>query len=123
MMASGGGVQRLPRIIPQKEALGIILTGRRVTAQEGRRLGFVNEVVPPSKALEAAMVWADQILELAPLSVRAAKEAVYSSLDKPTLEDALRASYPIHSTLAETEDFIEGPKAFSEKRKPVWKNR
>jgi enoyl-CoA hydratase/carnithine racemase len=69
------------------------------------------------------MVWADQILELAPLSVRAAKEAVYSSLDKPTLEDALRASYPIHSTLAETEDFIEGPKAFSEKRKPVWKNR
>jgi crotonobetainyl-CoA hydratase len=116
-------VQRLPRIIPQKEALGIILTGRRVTAQEGRRLGFVNEIVPPSKALEAALRWAEQILELAPIAVRAAKEAVYASLDKPVLEDAIRATYPIHSTLSGTEDFLEGPRAFAEKRKPVWKNR
>ncbi len=123
MMAAGGGVQRLPRVIPQKEALGIILTGRRVTAEEGRRLGFVNEVVPTSKALDAALVWANQILELAPVAVRAAKEAVYASLDKPTLEDAIRATYPIHSTLSSTEDFIEGPRAFAEKRKPVWKNR
>lgn len=123
MIASGGGVQRLPRIIPQKEALGIILTGRRVTAEEGRRLGFVNEVVPISKALDAALAWADQILELAPIAVRAAKEAVHASLDTPTLEEAVRATYPIHSTLSSTEDFIEGPKAFAEKRKPVWKNR
>jgi enoyl-CoA hydratase/carnithine racemase len=123
MMAAGGGVQRLPRIIPQKEALGIILTGRRVTPEEGRKLGFVNEIVPAGKALEGAMAWADKILELAPIAVRAAKEAVYASLDKPTLEDAIRATYPIHSTLTSTEDFIEGPKAFAEKRKPVWKNR
>lgn len=123
MMASGGGVQRLPRVIPQKEALGIILTGRRVPAEEARGLGFVNEVVPQGKALEGAVRWAEQILELAPIAVRAAKEAVYASLDKPTLEEAIRATYPIHSTLTSTEDFIEGPRAFAEKRKPVWKNR
>lgn len=123
MIASGGGVQRLPRIIPQKEALGIILTGRRVTAEEGRKLGFVNEVAPVSKALDVALTWAEQILEQAPVAVRAAKEAVHASLDKPTLEEAIRTVYPIHSTLSDTEDFIEGPKAFAEKRKPVWKNR
>jgi len=123
MMASGGGVQRLPRIIPEKEALGIILTGRRVSAEEGRRLGFVNEVVPSGKALEAALTWADQILELAPIAVRAAKEAAFVSRDKPSLEEAIRATYPIHATLSMTEDFIEGPKAFAEKRKPIWKNR
>ncbi|CDZ30150.1 Hypothetical protein NGAL_HAMBI490_50180 [Neorhizobium galegae bv. officinalis] len=123
MIASGGGVQRLPRIIPQKEALGVIVAGRRVTAEEGRRLGFVNEVVPTSKALDAALSWADKILEQAPIAVRAAKEAVYASMDKPTLEEAIRTVYPINSTLTGTEDFIEGPRAFAEKRKPVWKNR
>jgi enoyl-CoA hydratase/carnithine racemase len=122
MMASGGGVQRLPRVIPQKEALGILLTGRRVTAQEGHRLGFVNEVAPTGQALDVAVRWAEQILELAPVAVRAAKEAAYASLDM-TLEDSIRATFPIHATLASTEDFIEGPKAFAEKRKPVWKNR
>ncbi len=113
MMASGGGVQRLAKVIPQKEALGIILTGRRVTAEEGRRLGFVNEVVPQANVLATAKKWASQILELSPIAVRAAKEAVYASLDM-TLESSLRATFPIYSTLASTEDFIEGPKAFAE---------
>lgn len=122
MMASGGGVQRLPRVIPQKEALGIILTGRRVTAEEGKKLGFVNEVAPVGKALDAAMVWANQILELAPIAVRAAKEAAYASQDM-SLEDSIRTTFPIHGTLNATQDYIEGPKAFSEKRKPVWKNQ
>jgi enoyl-CoA hydratase/carnithine racemase len=122
MMASGGGVQRLPRVIPQKEAMGILLTARRVTAQEGHRLGFVNEVAPTGQTLDVALRWADQILELAPIAVRAAKEAAYASLDM-TLEESIRATFPIHATLTSTEDFIEGPKAFAEKRKPVWKNR
>ena len=122
MMASGGGIQRLPRMIPEKQALGIILTGRRVTAEEGRTLGFVNEVVPAGKALEKAVEWANSILECSPIAVRASKEAVYSSLDKPTLEEAVRTAYPIHSTLSQTQDYLEGPRAFSEKRKPVWTN-
>lgn len=123
MMASGGGIQRLPRMIPQKQAMGIILTGRRVPASEGRELGFVNEVVPVGQALEKAIEWANTILECSPIAIRASKEAAYTSLDKDTLEQAVRTQYPIHSTLAQTQDYIEGPKAFSEKRKPVWQNK
>ena len=123
MIASGGGVQRLPRVIPQKQALDIILTGRRVTAEEGLRLGFVNEVVPQGQALAKAIEWANRILECSPIAIRAAKEAVYVGLDRLTVEDALRMPYPIHSTLHQTEDYLEGPRAFAEKRKPVWKNR
>lgn len=123
MMASGGGIQRLPRMIPQKQAMGIILTGRRVPASEGRALGFVNEVVPVGQALDKAIEWANTILECSPIAIRASKEAAYGSLDKDTLEHAVRSVYPIHSTLAQTQDYIEGPKAFSEKRKPVWHNR
>jgi enoyl-CoA hydratase/carnithine racemase len=122
MMASGGGVQRLPRAIPEKLAMGILLTARRVTAQEGHSMGFVNEVAPVGQVLDVALRWADQILELAPIAVRAAKEAAYASQDM-TLEESIRATFPIHATLASTEDFLEGPKAFAEKRKPVWKNK
>ena len=116
-------MHRLPRMIPQKAALGMILTGRRVSAEEGKGLGFVNEVVPQGEALAAAKQWADRILECSPMAIRASKEAVYAGLDRLTVEDALRIPYPIHSTLHQTEDYLEGPRAFAEKRKPVWKNR
>src|SRR5690606_12667784 len=81
LIAAGGGVHRLPRMIPQKQALGMILTGRRVSAQEGKALGFVNQVVEVSGALRAARAWADQILECSPMAIRASKEAVYRGLD------------------------------------------
>src|SRR3546814_12190604 len=75
-MAGAGGVHRLPRQIPLKQAMGMILTGRRVPAQEGKELGFVNEVVPAGQALEGAKRWAKLILECSPMSVRASKQAV-----------------------------------------------
>src|ERR1700733_7700490 len=62
-LIAGSGVPRLPRMIGQKQALGMILTGRRVSAAEGKELGFVNEVVPAGEALEAAKSWAALILE------------------------------------------------------------
>src|SRR4030088_2904541 len=62
-LIAGSGVHRLPRMIPQKQALGMILTGRRVSAAEGKDLGFINEVVPQGEALAAAKRWAAQILE------------------------------------------------------------
>jgi enoyl-CoA hydratase/carnithine racemase len=123
MIAGAGGVHRLPRMIPQKQAMGIILTGRRVTAEEGQRLGFVNEVVPQGQALEAAKRWAAQILECSPLAIRASKEAAYKGLDMPTLEEAVRTIYPAQKRNIESQDFLEGPRAFSEKRKPNWQNK
>ena len=123
LMAAAGGVHRLPRMIPQKQAMGMILTGRRVSAEEGARLGFVNEVVPVGEALAAAKRWAEQIVECSPLSIRASKQVVYAALDAPDLKTAMTTIYPAQATLRASEDYKEGPRAFAEKRKPNWKGR
>jgi enoyl-CoA hydratase/carnithine racemase len=123
LAALAGGIHRLPRQIPLKQAMGMLLTGRRVSAQEGRELGFVNEVVPAAELMSAARRWAEQILECAPLSVRASKQAALEGLDKSSLEEAMRTHYDGIATLLKSEDFIEGPRAFAQKRPPDWKGR
>jgi crotonobetainyl-CoA hydratase len=125
LAALAGGLHRLPRAIGVKRAMGMILTGRRVSAAEGAELGFVNEVVPAADLMTAARRWAAQIAELSPMSVRASKEAVFKGLDEPTLEAAIKGQnrYPAVSALFTSEDFVEGPLAFSQKRAPNWKGR
>ena len=123
LIAAGGGVHRLPRVIPQKQAMGMILTGRRVSAKEGHALGFVNEVVPVGEALNAARRWAAMILECSPMAVRASKEAVCRGFDEASLETAVRNFYPAQKANLESQDYIEGPRAFAEKRKPNWQNK
>ncbi len=120
LAALAGGLHRLPRIIPLKQALGMILTGRRVSAQEGKELGFVNEVVPLPELMAAAKRWANLILECSPMSVRASKQAIYQGFDKTTLEEAINTTYPAVQELYDSADFVEGPKAFAEKRAPRW---
>jgi crotonobetainyl-CoA hydratase len=123
LIAGGGGVHRLPRMIPMKKAMGMILTGRRVPAREGFELGFVTEVVPQGQALEAAKRWAAMVLECSPMAVRASKQASYRGLGEATLERAMRTVYPAQQANLASQDYIEGPKAFAEKRKPDWQNR
>jgi enoyl-CoA hydratase/carnithine racemase len=110
-------------MIPQKQALGMILTGRRVPAAEGKALGFVNEVVPAGEALAGAKRWAALILECSPMAVRASKQAVYRGLDAADLSTALETVYPAQQANMASQDYIEGPRAFAEKRKPDWRNR
>ena len=83
LMAGAGGVHRLARMIPQKIAMGYILTGRHMTAQDVHRLGVVNEVVPLAALMPTAMEWANEILECAPLSIRASKQAALMGLGHP----------------------------------------
>ena len=120
LMAAAGGVHRLPRHIPYHLAMDIMLTGRHVPAAEAQQLGVVNQIVPRSELMAAAKGWANQILECSPVSVRASKEAAERGASM-SLEQALHSSFPGAMHLFQSEDFIEGPKAFAEKRKPVWK--
>lgn len=120
LAALAGGLHRLPRIIPQKQALGMILTGRRVSAEEGLRMGFVNEVTDRAGLMDTARRWAGSILECSPMSIRASKQAVNAGLDKPTLEEAITTTYPAVRALFDSADFVEGPRAFAEKRPPKW---
>ena len=115
---------KLPRLIGYWWALELLLTCRRITAQESYRIGLVNEVVPLAELMPRALAVADEINENAPLSVRAAKEVAYRGLMSLTTSDAIEeASRWLHEILPLSEDYHEGARAFMEKRKPVWKAR
>ncbi len=123
LAALAGGLHRLPRAIGVKRAMGMILTGRRVPAREGEALGFVNEVTAPGDLMAAARRWAGLICECGPMSIRASKAAVMRGLDEPSLEAAIKGQnrYEAVAALYASEDFVEGPLAFAQKRPPRWK--
>jgi len=123
LAALAGGLHRLPRTIGPKRALDMILTGRRVSAAEGKELGFVSEVVPEGQAVDGARRWAGMILEASPMSVRASKQAVYQGLEHGGVRAASEARYSAVLDMRHSEDFVEGPLAFAQKRPPQWKGR
>ena len=119
IIAGGGGVHRLPRQMPLKIAMGYLLTGKNLTAAEAHRWGLVNEVVPAAELMDAARRWASEIVEAAPLSVRASKEAALSGLEL-SLEEAYNTTFPATQAMRGSNDSREGVAAFGERRKPNW---
>ena len=121
-LALDGGIALLTRRIPHVQAMGLLLTGRRVGAEEALRLGFVNEVAGP-EALDAAVErWVADILACAPLSIRAIKQMVRMGADMSP-QQAQRLRSPVLIEALQSEDQHEGVRAFQEKRAPVWKGK
>lgn len=119
LIPGAGGVFRLPRQLPQKVAMGYLLTGRRMNAATALHYGLVNEVVPPADLDDCVAEWTASLVRAAPLSVRAIKQAALRSLDLP-LEEAFTTTYPWEDRRRQSADAVEGPRAFTEKRDPVW---
>jgi enoyl-CoA hydratase/carnithine racemase len=119
LMAGAGGIHRLARQVPFKQAMGLLMTGRLIGADEAYRIGLVNEIVPLAELMPTAARWAAEILECSPNSLRLTKEAVFDGLQY-SVDDALERDAPRVARLLASADYVEGPKAFSEKRKPEW---
>lgn len=117
-----GGINRLVRQIPYHLAMDLLLTRRRLTAQEALQFGIASRVVPLAELMTTAEQVAEEIIEGAPLGVRATKEIANRGLDL-TLREANATSFPLYKQFVASEDFVEGPKAFAEKRKPRWTGR
>jgi enoyl-CoA hydratase/carnithine racemase len=122
IIPGAGGTQRLPRIIGKAKAKELILTARRIGAQEALDIGLVNRVVPREKLLEESLALAQAIIQNGPVALRLAKRAIDRGMEMD-LTDALAFEGTCYEITIPTEDRIEGLTAFREKRKPVYKGR
>ena len=123
LAALGGGIQRLIREIGPKRAHAMLLTARQVSAEDGLKLGFVNEVVPQGDVIASAQRWAAEILQCSPASIGATK-AVANALDGQSVQAAMESMFalPAVKALFVSPDAKEGPRAFAERRPPRWSN-
>lgn len=112
----------LIHMIPQRIMMEIILTGKPITAQRAYEIGLVNRLAEPQALMDTALELAREVLEGAPLSVEAGRATVMLATEMGRA-DALEAAWAAHEKAYTSEDAQEGPRAFSEKRKPVWKGR
>ena len=122
IMPGAGGTQTLPRIVGERRAKEIILTGKPFTAEQALEWGILNRVCAPEEVLPAALETARVIAGNAPLSIRQAKRSMHFGLQMD-LRSALRFGVECYNQLVGTEDRQEGILSFNEKRKPVFKGR
>jgi enoyl-CoA hydratase len=122
IIPGGGGTQLLPRLVGDKKARELIYTGRRLTAEEAKRLGLVNEVCQPEELEKCVMAVVEEIKQKSPLAIALAKKAINAVYELP-LSKGLEYEQLMFQRALVSEDGKEGLRAFLEKRKPVFKGR
>jgi enoyl-CoA hydratase len=120
LFAGGGTTARLPRQLAFPAAMEFLLTAERFPAERALELGLINEIVEEDRLLDAAFDWARRINANAPLAIQATKESVMRGLGV-SLKEAYRVESQLAQQVFQSEDAKEGPRAFAEKRDPVWK--
>lgn len=122
LFASEGGVLRLPRQIPRKRALEMMFTGTPIDAAEALSLGLINRVVEPDQVLPAAIELAERINANAPLAVMASKAVALGIIDGAVADEARQRGLTdeMQAVVRGSADFCEGPRAFAERRAPIW---
>ncbi|MGF1599084.1 MAG: enoyl-CoA hydratase-related protein [Acidimicrobiales bacterium] len=122
LIAGAMGVHRLPRQIPHHLAMGYLLSGRHMTAARAYEIGLVNEVVPAADLDDAVDAWVADILACSPVAVRATKQSALEALHL-SLREANRHVAPWEQRRRSSDDAVEGPRAFAERRPPRWTGR
>lgn len=122
LFPAGGSTVRLPQQIPYCHAMEILLTGRLLTADEALRIGLINKVVPREELDDAVESWVQILLRNGPFAQQRVKQSVLASYGH-TIPDALAIEAKIAQSVFRTADAVEGPRAFVEKRHPVFKGR
>jgi crotonobetainyl-CoA hydratase len=126
MLPDSGGLLRLPKMIPAMLAREMILTGRRLEADEALELGLVSRVVEPEALLDCALELAGTIVRSAPLAIAAARE-ILRKTEGLEIEEGFRlmrsGAVPSYRAMLDSEDALEGPRAFAEGRAAEWGGR
>ena len=126
VVADSGGLLRLPRLLPPAIARELLLTGRRMGAREAAERGLANRVVPMGELMDSALELAAQVRAGAPLAVAAVQEVLAATAGLDVRDGFTRmrsGDLPAYTAMLGSEDAVEGPRAFAEKREPEWRGR
>jgi crotonobetainyl-CoA hydratase len=125
LVAAAGGAFRIVEQLPRKVGMRLLFTGEPITAADAAQWGLINEVVPDGTELQAALALAGRITVNAPLAVQASKRVAYGAVEGTVPAEESKWAQLLRETIAvvKSEDAKEGPRAFAEKRQPVWQAR
>jgi enoyl-CoA hydratase/carnithine racemase len=122
IIPGGGGTQRLARVLGKQRTMDLVLTGRRISAEEAEEAGLVNRVTKKKAWLDEALELAQRVAKRPPIATRLAKQAIIAA-DETSLSAGLEMERRLYELSMATEDRVEGMRAFTEKRKPDFKGK